>query len=205
MTPLAVRERLDPQRACLVVVDMQNDFCDPSGAIYQAYHLDVSASTEILPRVCALIEAAHATNVPVIFTRMVNDATTESPAFRGRRLVEGGLQICRTGSWGAALWKLEPGASDLVIDKHRHSAFHGTDLDLRLRSLRRESVVLTGVNTNVCVEATARDACALDYWTLVVSDATGAYTSAEHESGLHNIGTYFGQAVDSAEVLEVWS
>src|SRR5262249_60358534 len=83
MTPLAVRERLDPQRACLVVVDMQNDFCDPSGAIYQAYHLDVSASTEILPRVCALIEAAHATNVPVIFTRMVNDATTESPAFRG--------------------------------------------------------------------------------------------------------------------------
>src|SRR5262249_57512242 len=118
---------------------------------------------------------------------------------------EGGVQIGRTGSGGAALGKRERGASDLVIDKHRHSAFHGTDLDLRLRSLRRESVVLTGVNTNVCVEATARDACALDYWTLVVSDATGAYTSAEHESGLHNIGTSFRQAVASPTYLEVWS
>lgn len=205
MSALTIPERLDPRRACLVVVDMQNDFCDPDGAIYKAYGLDISASAEILPRVCALIDAAHHMQVPVVFTRMVNDASTESPAFRGRRLVEGGPQICRTASWGAALWKLAPDPSDLVIDKHRHSAFHGTDLDLRLRSLQRESVVLTGVNTNVCVEATARDACALDYWTLVVSDATGAYTPDEHRSGLHNIGTYFGQPVDSADVLAAWS
>jgi ureidoacrylate peracid hydrolase len=204
VSPLNVRERLDPRRACLVVVDMQNDFCDPHGAIHMAYRLDISASSAILPRVCALIDTAHRAQVPVVFTRMVNDATTESPAFRGRRLVDSGPQICRTGSWGAALWKLEPGPSDLVVDKHRHSAFHGTDLDLRLRSLQRESVVLTGVNTNVCVEATARDACALDYWTLVVADATGAYTPEEHASGLHNIGTYFGQTVDAAEVLAAW-
>jgi ureidoacrylate peracid hydrolase len=201
---LTVVERLDRRRACLVVVDMQNDFCDPQGAIHQAYRLDISASAEILPRLCGLIEAAHAAGVPVVFTRMVNDASTESPAFKGRRLVEGGPQVCRSGSWGAALWQLEPAVTDLVVDKHRHSAFHGTDLDLRLRSLQRESVVLTGVNTNVCVEATARDACALDYWTIVVSDATGAYTAEEHRAGLHNIGTYLGVVVDTQTVLDAW-
>ena len=204
MTGRSVAERLDPHRACLIVVDMQNDFCDPNGAIHQAYGLDVSASARILPRLCALIDAAHHAAVPVIFTRMVNTASTESDAFRGRRLVEGGTPVCRTGSWGAALWQLEPGANDIVLDKHRHSAFHATDLDLRLRSLGRESVVLTGVNTNVCVEASARDACALDYWTIGVADATGAYTPAEHDSGLHNIGTYLGIVVDAQQVLEAW-
>jgi ureidoacrylate peracid hydrolase len=204
MTALSLEERLDRRRACLVVVDMQNDFCDPNGAIHQAYGLDVSASAEMLPRLCGVIEAAHAAGVPVVFTRMVNDATTQSPAFKGRRLVERGPQVGRTGSWGAALWKVEPGPQDIVIDKHRHSAFHATDLDLRLRSLGRESVVLSGVNTNVCVEATARDACALDYWTIVVSDVTGAYTPDEHRSALHNIGTYLGVVVDAQTVLDAW-
>jgi ureidoacrylate peracid hydrolase len=204
MTTLSIAERLDPSRACLAVVDMQNDFCDAGGAIHLAYKLDISASADILPRLCRLIDAAHKAHVPVVFTRMVNDATTESPAFKGRRLVADGPRICRTGSWGAELWKLEPGPNDLIVDKHRHSAFHATDLDLRLRSLGVESVVLTGVNTNVCVEATARDACALDYWTLVVSDATGAYTPEEHRSGLHNVGTYFGQVIDASQVLAAW-
>jgi ureidoacrylate peracid hydrolase len=183
---------------------MQNDFCDPAGLIHQVYRLDVSASARLLPLLCGLIDAAHAAGVPVIFTRMVNDAGTESPAYRGRRLVTTGTPVCRAGSWGAELWQVVPSRSDLVIDKHRHSAFHGTDLDLRLRSLGKQSVVLTGVNTNVCVEATARDACALDYWPIVVSDATGAYTPEEHRSGLHNVDTYFGVVVGAAEVLGAW-
>lgn len=204
MTQLTLEERLRPDRAALIVVDMQNDFCDPTGLVHQVYRFDVSAGAALLPTLCRLIDAARAARVPVIFTRMVNDAGTESPAFRGRRLVAGGTAVCRSGSWGAELWQLRLEASDLVIDKHRHSAFHGTDLDLRLRSLGKESVVLTGVNTNVCVEATARDACALDYWPIVVSDATGAYTPEEHRAGLHNVDTYFGVVVVAAEVLEAW-
>jgi ureidoacrylate peracid hydrolase len=201
---LSLEERLRPDRCALVVVDMQNDFCDPAGLIHQVYHLDVSASSTILPTVCTLIDAAHAAGVPLVFTRMVNDSGTESAAFRGRRLVAGGTPVCRTGTWGAELWQFQPQASDLVIDKHRHSAFFGTDLDLRLRSLDKQSVVLAGVNTNVCVEASARDACAHDYWTIVVSDATGAYTVEEHRAALHNIDTYFGLVTDAAQVLDVW-
>jgi ureidoacrylate peracid hydrolase len=204
MSTLTLEQRLSPERAALLVVDMQNDFCDLVGTIHQVYGLDVSASEALLPTLCQLIDAAHAVGVPVVFTRMVNDAGTESVAFRGRRLVTGGRPVTRLGTWGAELWRLQPAADDVVVDKHRHSAFHATDLDLRLRSLRRETVVLTGVNTNVCVEATARDACALDYWPIVVSDATGAYTPEEHRAGLHNVDTYFGLVVDAAQVLQVW-
>jgi hypothetical protein len=67
----------------------QNDFCDAEGAIHRAYALDISAGEAILPRPCALIDAAHSAHVPVVYTRRVNDATTESPAFRGPRLVDG--------------------------------------------------------------------------------------------------------------------
>lgn len=203
--PRTLAERLDPRRCALLVVDMQNDFCHPDGEVRRAFGLDVSASHAILPTINRLAEAARAAGVPVVYTQMANDASTESPAFVGRRLLGGAPSaVCRIGAWGADLWGVQPGPADLRLVKHRHSAFHGTDLDLRLRSQGRDAVVLTGVNTNVCVEATARDACARDYWTMVVSDATAAYTPEEHQAALRNIDTYFGLAVTAADVLRAW-
>jgi ureidoacrylate peracid hydrolase len=199
-----LRERLAPWRCVLIVVDMQNDFCHPDGSVHRTYGLDITAGQAILPTLHQLSVAARAAGVPVFYTLMSNDATTESRAFLGRRLVGPRSQVCRTGSWGADLWGVEPSPEDVRLVKHRHSAFHGTDLDLRLRSLGRDVVVLTGVNTNVCVESTARDACALDYWTVVVGDATAAYTAEEHRAGLHNVATYFGAVVSSDDVLAAW-
>lgn len=203
--PLSLPELLDPQRAALIVIDMQNDFCHPEGSLPKHHGLAVAASHAILPKLHELATAARSAGVPVIYTQMMNDPRTQSPAFLGRKAVFGRPPICRTGSWGAELWGVEPEPDDIRVVKHRHSAFHGTDLDLRLRSLRRDAVVLTGVNTNVCVESTARDACALDYWTLVVADATAAYTLEEHLAALRNIDRYFGLVVSCEDVLRIWN
>lgn len=202
---MTLEERLDPSRAALIVVDMQVDFCDPEGVIGRAYHLDVAGAQGILNTVRALAQAARRAGVPVVYTLMQNDDSTESPAFAGRSLLAGKSEVCRTGSPGARLWGVEPGPGDILITKHRHSAFHGTDLDLRLRSLGREAVVLCGVSTNVCVESTARDACALDYWPIVIGDACSSYSVEEHEAGIRNIDRYFGIAASARQVLPVWS
>src|SRR5262245_24703727 len=99
--PVNLRDRLGRERAALVVVDMQLDFCDPAGAV-AGYGADVSGAAGIVPRVNGLIAAARAVAVPVIFTRMENDDSTESPAFAGRDLLGGRSTVCRSGTRGAS-------------------------------------------------------------------------------------------------------
>jgi ureidoacrylate peracid hydrolase len=208
----AIRPDLEPlmeamtsARSALLVVDMQYDFCDPAGKLQSLYRKDSSAARDIVAPIAGLVDAAHAAGVPVLFTQMTREDATESPAFAGRRLMSRErVGLCDKGSAGAEFWGIRPGPGDTVVEKHRQSAFHGTDLDLRLRSLGRDVVVITGVATNVCVETTARDACAYNYWSVVVSDATGAYSQREHEAALYNIENYFGWVAAAADVLACW-
>jgi ureidoacrylate peracid hydrolase len=65
---------------------------------------------------------------------------------------------------------VQPTAGDLVVVKHRYSAFAGTDLDARLKECGIRSLLLTGVATEVCVESTARDGYFLDYYITMVAD-----------------------------------
>ena len=99
--------------------------------------------------------------------------------------------VCREGTWGAEFHRCLPAAGDVVVQKHRYSAFHGTELQHVLHALGRTTVALTGTSTNVCVESTARDACMLDYEVVVVDDATCADTEAEHAAALFNIRRLF--------------
>ena len=82
-------------------------------------------------------------------------------------------EICATGTWGAEYYRVQPTNDDCEVVKHRYSAFVGTTLEVILRSLARQTVVVTGVTTNVCVESTVRDAYMRDYRPLLVEDCTG--------------------------------
>src|SRR5438093_518529 len=114
--PVSLAERVDAGRAALIVIDMQNDFCHPDGAITKEYGLDVAAGRAILPRLHELAKAARAAGVPVFYTQMMNDSTTESPAFVGRRSVWGkSTPVCRVGTWGAELWGVEVEPGDIVV------------------------------------------------------------------------------------------
>jgi ureidoacrylate peracid hydrolase len=196
---------LSPERCALLVIDMQNDFCDPRGAVPAGYGLDVSNHEALLPRLERLLASARAAAVPVLYTQMMNEEGTESPAWRARVPRGGGRPVVRAGTWGAELRGVRPAPGEPVIVKRRHTAFHGTDLEVHLRALGRDCLVLTGVNSNVCVESTARDASARDYYAVVVADCCAAYDEAEHRSALHNIRTYFGHVLDSAAVIAAWT
>jgi ureidoacrylate peracid hydrolase len=89
-----------------------------------------------------------------------------------------------------------------VVIKHRYSGFVGTHLDLVPRAGERRSVLVAGVNTNVCVESTLRDACMRDYYAVLVSDSCGALSQAGHEATLHNVTSYFGRVLDSNTIMK---
>jgi ureidoacrylate peracid hydrolase len=196
--------RVDKTTAALVVVDMQVDYCSQNGRIHELYGADVSGAERILPNITSMMEIAREARIPIFVTKMVHEVGTQPEPFAKRNLLGGRADVCVAGSAGAELWGIDLGTGDRVIEKHRHSAFHSTDLDLRLRSVGRTAILLCGVSSNVCVESTARDACALGYWTTLVEDGCSAYTAVEHESALWNMRNYFGATIETHQVLTAW-
>lgn len=93
------------------------------------------------------------------------------------------------GELGAEFYEVSPLPEEIIVNKHRYSAFINTRLDSVLRSLRIETLIMTGVSTNVCVESTARDGFMLDYQIVMVQDACASYSRAAHDA---DAGKYEG-------------
>jgi ureidoacrylate peracid hydrolase len=107
------------------------------------------------------------------------------------------------GSWDYALAdeiKREP--HDVIVQKPRYSGFWGTNLDMFLRSRGVRRLVFTGIASNVCVESTLRDAFFLEYFPVLVADASlQAGSAAVHEAVLYNVQTFFGWVTTTDEYV----
>lgn len=193
-----------PQETALVVIDVQNDFCAPGGFFDRVGH-PLESVHRAVDRLEALLPAARAAGVQPILVRGIYDEQYVSDAMRARHERMGyPLDVCIGGTWGAEFYRLQPDAGDLLVTKHRYSAFIGTELTVLLRSKGITSLVLGGVATNVCVESTARDAFMLDYHVMVLADCCGTYDEGLHAGTLENIRRSFGIVSTSDEVMGVW-
>ncbi len=179
----------DPSNpTALVVIDMQNGFCDQKGSVAQI-GLDISMCEDAIPNCERLVKAAHKAGVQVIFTRFVyrSDYT------------DGGVVVADI------IPSLTPEPQDIIIDKNRYSAFYGTRLETYLTSMGIHQLVLCGVTTNMCVETTARDASARDYHTFIAGDACGELERHRHDVALQTLGFGFGAVTTTDDIINEWS
>lgn len=196
-------EGFDLDRAALLVIDMTNDFGHPDG-VY-ARHGATSAELEsIVPAVGRLIHAAQGARVPVVLCSQFVFAGADghaisSPGLTTARpwLVEEGL---RRGTWGTQMLEGLP-APDITIDKPRASGFFATPLDLLLRGLSVDTVIVVGAYTNQCIASTVRDAWALDYRIVLPPDGCAAFDPALHAATLESLSPLSVQ-VPVAELIE---
>ncbi|MCC7359272.1 MAG: cysteine hydrolase [Anaerolineales bacterium] len=193
-----------PRHTALLVIDMQNDFCHPGGLAARVGN-DVSDIAAMLPRLQQLCAEAQAAKVRVIFVRQTHSEWDDSGPRRALPRYKT-FYPCREGSWGAEFWGVRPRPNDYVLTKHRQSAFIGTPLDLVLRSQGIQSLVLTGTNTHVCVDCTARDGFQRDYYVVLTSDCTATGTSqpGRQEAALANHAGRYGWVATSDEIAKVW-
>lgn len=192
----------------LVLVDLQNDFCDPSGACARAGQ-DVMSVQKMLPAVMDLIGVAHECGVPTVFLRVVHGAWFDTAAWRRRGAGGGSLNAEETpvtveGSWGAEFCQVVPGPDDLVITKHRYSGFDHTELELALRAKECSTVVLAGTQTNVCVRQTAFDAVSLGFSVAVVRDCVASTVRSLHEGALTDIAERAGEVIGLPDLCARW-
>jgi ureidoacrylate peracid hydrolase len=203
----AIEAILAPSRSALLVVDLQNDFIHPDG--WGARHDPGGPSLrQVIPPVNALIRAARAAAVPVVYILMEHGAAVDPPNYRARYVARGMEHdiLCAAGSWGARLdgEVASPAAGDLTIVRHSYDAFAGTPLHGLLRERGVETVVGTGVVTNLCVQTTVQHAFALGYYVVVAEDATASADTTVQAVTLDNFRQYFGSVLPSATIGHHW-
>jgi ureidoacrylate peracid hydrolase len=203
---------VDPRRAAIVVVDMQNAFAS-KGGMFDLSGLDISGARQVIEVLKEVLAVARPAGIQVVYLQMGYDArlTTsggpESPNWhkelalllmRKRPELKG--KVLTEGQWDwEVVEELKPHPEDLVVNKTRYSGFYGTPLDSMLRTRGVKTLFFAGIATNVCVESTLRDAFFLDYWPVLLHDATmQAGPLSLQEATVMNVENYLGWTLSAS-------
>jgi len=197
-------DSFDPARTAVVVIDMQNTFCAPGGPA------EVPTSRGIAANIDRLNQAARARGMPVIWVLHANShwqGRSDWELFFNNvvadevkaRTIES-LAASRQDVWSG----LHTESQDLIVMKNRYSALiqGSSTLERQLRNLGIDTLLITGTKTNVCCEATGRDAMMLDFRAVIVSDACAALSDDEHRATLETFIQQFGDVLTVDEVIE---
>lgn len=204
---------LDLVRTALLVIDMQKDFLYPDG--FGAYlGNDVSLLQRAVGPTQAVLAAAREAGLLVIHTREGHepDLSDCPPAKRerwapGTRIGDPGPmgRILIRGEAGHALIdELAPLPREIVIDKPGKSSFYRTELEPILESHEIRNLLITGVTTDVCCNATVIAANDRGYNAIILADCVASYSPERHRATLETIaaqGGIFGWVSNSDHVL----
>jgi ureidoacrylate peracid hydrolase len=197
-------DSLNGPSTALLVVDLQNAFMLPGMVV------EIATAREIVPNVNRIAAAVRDAGGAVVFLQMTLDETDKQswsvyyehfthPDHRADEIAS-----MTRGHPGHALYaELDVRPEDLIVQKRRFSAFiqGSSELDAMLRARNIDTVIVTGAVTNVCCEATARDAMMLNYKTVFVSDANAARTDEDHNASLAAVFRVFGAVHSADEVI----
>lgn len=192
---------IEPGRSAIVAVDWQDDVVGADGAFASMFHAEVERNN-VIPVAAGLLDGARAAGVTVFYSRAAfqpgyPELVANIPLFS--TVKELGCLV--DGTAGAAIIdKLAPRTGDVVLTHHRVSCFHGTELDVTLRGAGVDTVILTGVATNLAIESTARAGADLGYRILVVADACSTTSEPAHDASLASLAM-FAQIVSATSLL----
>jgi ureidoacrylate peracid hydrolase len=202
--PEPIRVRTD--NTAVIVVDMQNAYASPGGYLDLA-GFDIEGAARVIAQSAKVLETARAAGLPIIYFQngwdpdYVEAGGPGSPnwhksnalkTMRKRPELQG--KLLARGGWDYELVEaLKPQAGDICLGKTRYSGFFNSQLDSVLRSRGIRNIVLVGIATNVCVESTLRDGFFLEYFGIMLEDATHqAGPDFLQQATVYNVETFFG-------------
>ena len=200
-------------QTAVIVIDMQNAYASPGGYLDLA-GFDISGARRVIDNCKGVLEVARAAGMTVIYFQngwdgdYVEAGGPGSPNYhksnalktmRARPELKG--QLLAKGTWDYALVdELAPKAGDIVLPKSRYSGFFNSQLDSVLRSRAIRNLVFVGIATNVCVESTLRDGFFLEYFGVLLEDATHqAGPTFLQEATVYNVEKFFGWVSNTAD------
>ncbi len=174
-------------KLAILVIDMLKDFIEGP--------LSSPRFKKVIPCISKLINWAREKGIPVIY---VNDSHIPEV---DRELKLWGPHAIRGSPGAEVISELKPSEKDFVVLKRRYSGFYATELDTLLRELSVDTLVLTGISTDVCVLHTAADAFFRNYELIVVEDCVEAFTEEGHRWALEYMKKIYGAKIMKSEEL----
>jgi gluconolactonase len=196
--------KLDPGRSALVIQDLQNDVIIEGGAFADSGAPTHAKSQNVVANVADLASACRAAGVPVIHVWYIVEKGApglrlNAPLFQGVKETDALVR----GTWGAAPAEgLEPQDGDHIVEKMRMNAFYETRLDILLRGLGVDSLIVTGAWTNMSIEHTARHGADAGYEVVVASDGTSTTGPEWQDVALNYAMTNVATVATCAEIKE---
>jgi nicotinamidase-related amidase len=186
-------EKIDPQTAALVLIDLQKGILRMPVAPH--------AAAEVVARAATLAERFRALHAPVILVRVgwsadYGDALRQ-PVDQPPPLPPGGLPA----DWMELDPALKPAPTDIVITKRQWNAFYGTELDLQLRRRGIKTLVMGGIATHIGVDTSARAAWELGYNLILAEDVMSSPIEEAHRFSVTTILPRLGRVRAAAEIL----
>lgn len=188
--------RIKKENCALMIIDCQNDF------LAEGAPLENPRGRAKLPNIVAAREWARENGIPVIYTK---ETHRRQKVDFGMETLRGDPEHCLEDSKGVEIVsELTPDpVRDYVVVKRRYSGFYLTDLEVLLRGLGKNTLILTGVDTNVCVYATALDAQFRNFRVIALRDCTAGTSEEIHEAFLQNIDYVLGEVLTLGELKEI--
>ena len=206
---------LRPDRAALIIVDMQRDFCHPGGYGSENDAEAVVRFGALIPIIGRVLAASREIGLQIIATREGHapDLSDITPA-KMQRSIAYGSPYGAHGPMGRVLIRGEYGhdivdelklrEGEIMVDKPGYSAFHSTPLEQILRDRHIEDLIFTGVTTDVCVFSTLREAVDRGFRCLLLGDCTESFKPGMRDATMTMIeseGGIFGWVAESASLL----
>jgi ureidoacrylate peracid hydrolase len=197
----------------LLVIDMQNGFCAPGGS-YEDYGNSIGANLKayrkIVPNVARVIATCREVQIPIFYTEQVREASGIDLYTRLHRIIPSRraeflrIPSCVRGTWDAEILnELQPAEGDHIVLKRRDSSFQDTELDLWLRSAYVDTLIITGVDTGICVDNTLMDGFNLGYDIILVEDATASSWKEIAKATVMKVRGSYGWVLTTDKLVEM--
>jgi len=174
----------------VVVIDMLEDFVTGE--------LKCERAEKIIPNIKKLVETARKKSIPVIYS---NDAHLPTDF----ELKKWGKHAMKGTKGAEIISQLKPHKDDIVLEKRVYSGFFETGLDSVLRNLKVDTLILTGLHTNMCVRHTAADAFFRGFKITIPKDATEAFTEKNYKEGLEYLkNVYNAEITETDKIIKRW-
>lgn len=183
-------EGKNTRRLAILVIDMLNEYLDPKGKVY------CENCKSVIPNIQRLLDFGREKGFPIIYMNTSLISEDEQLAKKW------GFHAIR-GTWGAEIIpELKPYENEIVVRKRTYDGFYNSELELTLRSLDIQTVVVSGIHTHVCVLLTAVGAFNRGFSVIAIEDCITTGYKTNHDSRLRFYRTHIGELLKLNEFLE---
>jgi len=181
---------VDPRRAALLIHDMQRYFCAP--------YPDAAPLTPLVPNIARLLAAARSAGIPVFYTAQKGN---QLRADRGLQAELWGPGMSAVPDHEEVLPELAPAPDDIVLVKHRYSAFQRSNLETLMRARGRDQLMIAGIYAHIGCLCTAAEAFQRDIEAFAIADAQADFDRARHDMAMGWVAATCGGVLSTDAAL----